>query len=210
MNISESQIPARLHQATWDDFDQSGPAKLVRRWADKYPASWLPPTATMADTGMGMLLHGDPGTGKSVAAAMVIKQVVEFGHSGWFLPSTTLENMLHRQMDISAVLRKDDDLRDETLEAFEQIGLRLDKARMKYFVLCIDDWGRERTGSGQWLQDYVEGLVRERFNRGLPTILTTNLTVDEISARYGKPWLSFMTEAFAFIDFGSRSFRAEG
>lgn len=207
MNIHEAAIPARLHQVTWDDFELTKPMKLVQNWVDKYPDDWLPPTAPMAQTGMGLLLYGDTGAGKSTAAALVVKQVVKFGHSGWFLPATTLENLLHRQMDTGALLRKTDDVGVETLDAYERIAIRLDKARSKFFVLVIDDWGRERTAGSSWLQDQIESLVRERFNRGLPTIFTTNLGIEDIEARYGKPWVSFMTEAFAFIDFGSRDFR---
>lgn len=208
MNLHEAGIPARLHQATWGDFDLIEAMQAVARWSSEYPERWLPPMADAESTGRGLLLHGDTGTGKTTAAALAVKDVLKHDHDAWFGSAASVESALHRQMDLSTLIRKVDEVDDETAVKFEQIMSRLDRMRMRYLVVVIDDWGRDRDSGSAFLQDFIEGTVRERFNRGLPTIITTNLTPAEIEKRFGRPWTSFMREAFIPVDFGSRDFRA--
>lgn len=211
MNLSEANVPARLHGADWDDFDQTQGFKLVHNWADRYPGRWLPPTAAPAETGMGLLLHGDTGVGKTTSAALAVKQaVVAHDHEAWFVSASSLAFMNSQQMSISTAMRKTDALSEVLIDDFEMITRRLVRARNRYMLLVIDDYGRENESASQWQQDLIEGLVRERFNRGLPTIITTNLSPEQIEGRFGRPWVSFMTEAFAFIDFLNNSHRHAG
>ena len=206
MNYTEANIPARLHGLDWGDFEGSRATDAVQSWAKSFPERWLMPTADPKRVGHGLLLHGGQGAGKTTSASLLLKHVIDTGKAGWFVPVQTLENMLHRSMDISTYMRKTDVVEPEVLERFEQLDSRLAKIRMRYYVLVLDDWGRERMAS-TFVQDYVEGLVRERFNRGLPTIITTNLDLDEIKATLAPPFVSFLNEACTNVDFGRKDFR---
>lgn len=211
MNLSEANVPARLHASGWSDFTETEGFKLVRNWADRYPGRWLPPTAMSGETGRGLLLHGDTGVGKTTSAAMAVKQaIMAHDHEAWFVSASSLAFMNSQQMNLSTAMRKTDELSAALVDDFEQITRRLIRSRNRYMLLVIDDYGRESESSSQWQQDMVEGVVRERFNRGLPTIITTNLDPDTIERRFGRPWISFMTEAFAFIDFRNNSHRHAG
>lgn len=211
MSLTDANIPARLHGVTWDDIENTGGVKLVRKWCERYPERWLPPTASSTETGMGLLLHGGTGAGKTTAAGLALKHVDKtYGHDTWFVSAASLAFMNSQQMSISTAMRKTDELSAGLLADFEMITRRIIRARNRYMVLVIDDYGRESDSQSQWAQDLVEGVVRERFNRGLPTIITTNLSPEVIEGRFGRPWASFMTEAFAYVDFGDNSHRHAG
>jgi DNA replication protein DnaC len=209
MNYGEACIPAKAARLSWNDLVGSKHVEVVHGWADQYP-TWLAAHAVeVTDVGQGLLLHGGAGSGKTTAAALALKEVLDYKHSGWFVPAMTLENMLHRQMDLGTYMRKVETIDGETQDIFEQITSRLTKVRYRWHVLVLDDWGRERMSSA-FLQEYIEGLLRERFNRGLPSIVTTNLSEDQIEQSLSPQFVSFLQEAFTYVDFGSRDFRGEG
>lgn len=206
MNYDQACIPAQHRRESWTDLEGEA-IEQVRAWTHDYPDHWLDTEAAAADEiGKGLLLHGSAGTGKTSAAALALRAVIDFRHAGWFVPAPSLEQLLHDRMDLSSLMRKVESVDPDTAARFDQIGERLTKARRSYYVVVIDDWGRERSASA-FLQDYIEGLVRERFNRGLPTIITTNLDLAGIEERYGVQWLSFVHQAFIKVDFGKRDFR---
>lgn len=203
MNYEQACIPVQHRRGTWKDLD-SDAARDVQQWAEDYPAAWTDPESP--DVGKGLLLYGDSGTGKTTAASYALRTVIDHRHHGWFVASPTLEQYLHRHMDLSTLIRKLDHPDIEIVSEFERLSERLNKSRNRYFVVVIDDWGRERTTS-QYLQDYIEGLLRERYSRGLPSIVTSNLTPTMIEERYGVQMVSFLHEAFITIDFGKRDHR---
>lgn len=207
MNYDQACIPAQHQRVEWAALGHDGPIEAVHRWADEYPDAWLNTEAAKPERiGRGLLLYGSAGTGKTTAASLALRKVIDHRHNGWFIPAPSLEQLLHDRMDLSSLLRKVDMVEPEAQVRFEAITERMTKARRNYYVVVIDDWGRERSASA-FLQDFIEGLVRERYNRGLPTIITTNLDVDGIEERYGVQWLSFVRQAFVMVDFGKRDHR---
>jgi DNA replication protein DnaC len=63
-------------------------------------------------------------------------------------------------------------------------------------VFVLDDLGKEyRTTSG-WAENTFDALLRSRFNAGLPTIVTTNVELENWGGVYGEPMGSFALEAF--------------
>lgn len=206
MNYDQACIPVQHRRESWKDLEGEA-VDDVRAWVDAYPDQWLDTEAADAGKiGRGLLLYGAAGTGKTSAAALALRKVIDHRHAGWFVPAPSLEQLLHDRMDLSSLMHKVESIDADTAARFDQIGERMTKARRNYYVVVIDDWGRERTASA-FLQDYIEGLVRERYNRGLPTIITTNMDLDGIEQRYGPQWLSFVHQAFIPIDFGKRDYR---
>jgi hypothetical protein len=48
-------------------------------------------------------------------------------------------------------------------------------------------------------------VLRTRFNKGLPTIVTTNIKLEDWAALYGDATESFANEAFVYIPIASSS-----
>jgi DNA replication protein DnaC len=207
VNYDEAGIPAKATKLDWTDLDSDPAIDRVHTWADGYPNRVLSNYgAETQDIGLGLLLHGDVSRGKTTAAALALKRVIDYGHAGWFVPMGTLEDLLHRQMDLNTYMRKVDTVDAETQDSFEQITRRLTKIRFRYYVVVLDDWGRERMASS-FLQDYVEALMRERYNRGLPTIITTNRSPADIEGAISRQFSSFLGEACTFIEFSGENHR---
>lgn len=105
----------------------------------------------------GLLLFGPCGTGKSFFAAAIANKVIEMGFTAKMTNFATIINRLQSTFDG----------RDKAIE-----GLN------KYQLLVIDDLGAERTTS--YMQELVYNIVDSRYRSGLPMIITTNLTREQL------------------------------
>lgn len=76
-------------------------------------------------------------------------------------------------------------------------------------LLIIDDLGLEPLVAKHFGTEFrpVEMLIGMRYNRMLPTIISTNLTRGEIEARYGSRLFDRLNELFQFIYMSQESFR---
>ena len=107
--------------------------------------------------GKGLLLHGTVGTGKTYFAACIANRLVEQGYSVLMTNFTRLSNQIQGM--------------------FEGKQKFIDSLN-RYTLLIIDDLGVER--NTEYMQEMVYSIVDSRYRSGLPFIITTNLTADEI------------------------------
>lgn len=107
--------------------------------------------------GKGLLLYGTVGTGKSRAAACIANQLLDEGQSVLMTNFSRLCNELQA--------------------LFEGRQQYIDSLK-RYALLIIDDLGVER--SSEFMQEQVFNIIDTRYSSGLPMIITTNLTAEEI------------------------------
>ena len=107
--------------------------------------------------GMGLLLHGPVGTGKTFYAACVANAVVSMGYRARM---TNFEQI------------------EKTLWDTEQKATYMQEL-MRYDLLVLDDLGTER--KSEYMQEIVYNVIDGRYRAGLPVIITTNLTADELT-----------------------------
>lgn len=107
--------------------------------------------------GKGLLLHGTVGTGKTYFAACIANRLIEQGYSVLMTNFTRLSNQIQGM--------------------FEGKQKFIDSLN-RYTLLIIDDLGVER--NTEYMQEMVFSIVDSRYRSGLPFIITTNLTADEI------------------------------
>lgn len=174
-------------------------ARVPRRYRSVLPTSSLERLAhqevirgylrslpTNDRNGLGLLMYGPRGSGKSHLAATVLGYVLR---AGAFVRPTW----------IAAA-----DLHGAKREEVDDLGCtRYAWVREAPWVV-IDDLGEE--GSSEWLQTTLS-IIKRRYEDQLPTIITTNLDLEELVERY--PWLaSIMLDGFRVVEVAGVDWRA--
>lgn len=107
--------------------------------------------------GKGLLLHGTVGTGKTFYAACIANALIDAGYRVKMTNFASLTNQIQGMFDG----------KQDFIESLNQ-----------YTLLIIDDLGTER--KSEFMQEMVFNIIDSRYRSGLPFIITTNLTTDEI------------------------------
>lgn len=115
--------------------------------------------------GEGLILAGGVGTMKTTMAIAVLRELVDQKGQGYFIPMASLLDTINGMRE----------RHDASLQAFEQ------KLRTTS-LLVLDDLGAEYDHT--WVQCKVDAIVNERYNRMRSTIVTTNLSAQDIRDRY--------------------------
>lgn len=112
-----------------------------------------------------LVLQGAPGTGKTHLAAAIANERRARGHSAYFITAPDLLDYLR-----SAFAPDSKVSYDKVFEAVRTAPL-----------LVLDDLGAQ--SSTQWAQEKLFQLLNYRYNAGLPTVITSNLALEEQDRR---------------------------
>ena len=126
------------------------------RMAQRYVSQW----EKAKEQNLGLILWGGVGTGKTYIAACIANALIE-------------QKVPVLMTNFSKVLN--------------QMGAMYSEDRYKYIsdfskfpLLIIDDLGVER--STEYVREQIFAIIDERYKANLPLIVTTNLTIDELSS----------------------------
>ena len=157
-DLVRARIPARY----WT-VNLAGVQEQVRGIADKY----LKEIGQMHERGVGLLLWGPNGVGKTSLAVVLGKEYRRRGHSLLFLESAELKG---------AIIHN---------EAFDEDQTLWDRAK-SVDVLLIDDLGKGVQDSTGFGARVLDELIRHRNSNKRVTFITTNMTLkvleDELKA----------------------------
>lgn len=153
----------------------------LRRWFDWY-AKDAPYGKSEAKRCSGLLLTGKFGFGKTSGAIAVAREIVIHGASAWFQPELPM-------------------VRD-----FRDREVRL--AAQNAWMLILDDVGASSHDEWGRRADELEEIIRARLNANLPTIITTNLTKDEISERLSST-KTILAGYYTIVAFKTKNWRRE-
>jgi DNA replication protein DnaC len=151
---------------------------------------YLDKRAEFLKRGIGMFFLGSYGTGKTMLANLILKELVKDGLSCW---ATTFS---------------------QTVEMFTA-GWS-DKSDKVYFqqkfinsqVLLLDDVGKELRGTRIALAETTfDAILRQRVQSGRTTFITTNMTPADLEQGYGAAILSLIREKSLVQSFDGNDFR---
>ncbi|MEO8370946.1 MAG: ATP-binding protein [Candidatus Solibacter sp.] len=147
-----SGIPLLYRDRSFENFkahDQELKSVMsqVKAFADEFPMGPYP----------GLLLIGEPGTGKTHLAVAALRRIIQKGFEGVFTDYQALLDRIRSGYD-SASNSSDKEAYRQALDAE---------------VLLLDDLGAHRVTD--WVQDTVTSIVTHRCNNRKPLIATTNL-----------------------------------
>lgn len=146
-------LPEPLHRTYTFDRDKGYNPELMVK-ARRYVDNW----EQMYQNGMGLLLWGDVGTGKSYAAGCIANALLDRGVSVMMTNFSRILNSL-------ASLQWGD--RNKYIDDLNQ-----------YSLLIIDDLGIER--GTEYVLEQVYSVVDGRYRSGKPLIVTSNLTLQQL------------------------------
>lgn len=129
------------------------------------------------ESGKGIWLFGDTGTGKTTLAMLVSKEAVAKGHSVAIYSLPKLLARIRRTYD--------GEPGEDSYSAFFKRLTSVD-------LLHIDDFGAEKRSD--WVLEQLYALVNERYEDERSVMLTTNLTVDKLEDQIGRRTVSRLTE----------------
>ncbi len=166
VNYDKARIPLNYDRAALDNFilPQDNPTarnglgialRQASGFARDFPAVNPP----------GLLLVGEPGTGKTHLAVGVMKALLDKGHECVFFD---YQNLLDR-------IRSSYDASSGTTDR-EAYSTALDAD-----VLVLDDLGAHRVT--EWVEDTVTSIITYRCNHRKPLIATTNLPDPDVTGK---------------------------
>ncbi len=157
----DSTLPERWRSRTFDAYKLSPSNRSAYEMAKQYAINFDP------KAGRGLLLTGDVGLGKTHLAAAVTMDLLGKGHSVIF-------------GTVSSLLAQIRNTYDDDRESEMQVKGRLSNCDL----LVIDEIGKEKVNA--WVAQTVYDIVNARYERNKALIVTTNLSLTEIRARYDR------------------------
>lgn len=173
-------IGVTYQRLSWDDFEGTIPSEVVR--FQENPKLYI-------NRGIGLLLWGQNGTGKTMLATQELKELVLAGYRCY---SSTFSNMVEMY---TAGWRSESDK-----AWFARKIIDID-------VLLLDDLGREFRSAAKLAETTFDNILRTRVQEGRTTFLTTNMSPGELANGYGAGALSLLTEVCMEVAFRGDNFR---
>lgn len=144
---------AETNMASWNFENDDGKNEKLSNAMKNYANNF----AEFKREGKGLLLYGTVGTGKTYFAACIANRLIDEGYHVLMTNFARLSNKIQGMFDG----------KQEYIDSLN-----------RYALLIIDDLGAER--KSEYMQEMVFNIVDSRYRSGLPFIITTNLTAEEI------------------------------
>lgn len=129
-----------------------------------------------------VLMYGPTGLGKTHLSLAMAKSAIDKGHAVVYGSTQNLLSKLERE---------------KFSRSFEDNGS--EKMLLECDLLILDDLGAEFSTS--FTTSALYNIINTRISTGLPTIINTNLTLEDIESKYTQRILSRITYNYALLEF---------
>lgn len=130
-----------------DDGKNQEVLHLIKKYAENFKRFF--------ESGRGLLLYGNVGSGKTFYAGCVANHIMEHGYTVKFTSISQIANEMYT------------DKKAEFMSDLQACSL-----------LVIDDLGVER--NSQYMNEIIYNVIDGRYRAGKPLIVTTNITADRL------------------------------
>jgi DNA replication protein DnaC len=185
-----SMIPLRHQANELSDFVTENSEQMrIKQVAERY-------VNTFKDRlikGSSMVFHGKPGTGKTMLALLIYKELARSGYSVGYESSLQFLRLL----------------KEKEFESVAAFNAFLNNYLRKSFLII--DEVTEGISKGNLLSDserkLLFTLINARYEKKLCTLFITNRSKDELINRVGRPTIDRLAENGLFLAFNWHSYR---
>ena len=183
--LLNSGIDLHYQRLSWTD------AAAVEKAAVSVVMEYARHATNYVSNGIGLMLVGDRGTGKTLASTLLLKMLLAQGIGGYF---TTFQNMI----DVFTTTWRD----NAEKEWFDR--------HMRHApVLVVDDVGREHKGRLEVVESMFDHILRARVAASLPTLFTSNKNIPELVSLYRLNVFSLINEVSITHEFKGADYRPQ-
>lgn len=161
--MKNSLMDEVFKKKTFEAWDRTRGNEKIYNIARKYSGEFQ----KMKSENVGLLLHGNPGNGKTYAAVAIANE------------------LLNRSVPVVCV--SINALLDRIKESYSKWGQEGEDTILRNLanadLVIIDDLGTEQRT--EWSVSRVYSIIDSRYRNNLPLIITTNFTLADLKKRYG-------------------------
>jgi DNA replication protein DnaC len=150
--------------------------------------------------GRGLMFLGPTGVGKTLLASIVLNEAQGRGYRIEAIELSTYVGLHKDMFGLSHSLRGgNEEIEDEYIKARQHIRIIKGVSKRSTDFVLFDDVGREFQSESGWSQNEFFDTIKSRYDRGLPSLVTTNKSFEELDERYTVGLTSLLMEATEII-----------
>lgn len=175
--LKNSMMNKKFRESNFENWNHSLGNEKLFRLGNKYVNDFK----KMKEENRGMLIHGEPGNGKTYFSAAIANELLNR-----LIPVICVGS-------IALIERISESKRNWGDEGIFTVLNSLENADL----LIIDDLGTEP--DNKWTRAMIYQIIEKRNSTALPVIITTNISIDELKERYDYRTYSRLGEMCSFI-----------
>ena len=185
--INNSLMDEKFKKCRFENWNHKRGVQKIFNVGSKYAANF----AKMKKEGIGLLIYGPPGNGKTYASSCIANELID--------------NM------IPVICVSINGLLDRIKQTFNTWGKEGEETILRSLsnadLLIIDDLGTEQ--DKDWPKTTVYNILDSRYRNGLPIIVTTNFPLEELKEKYHQRTYDRLLEMCTPVRNDGKSIRVE-
>ncbi len=185
--FKNSLMDKKFKDVTFENWDHTQANEKIYEICSRYSYKF----SELKENNVGLIIYGVPGNGKTYASACIANSLLQKG-----IPVICV--------GINALL-------DRIKETYNKWGTEGEQTILRSLanaeLLILDDLGTEQ--DTPWSRTQIYNIIDSRYRNELPTIITINLSLNDIEKRYGKRTYDRILEMCTPVENTWKSIRQE-